>query len=97
MISYEEFLENFQKASAYYQEILQYILENKFTTASLKYTDNKRNQEMIAKMLEQFLEHPDKFTELNVEYVTNFQKLISDTVNKFIGQEQEHNLSLIHI
>lgn len=91
MISYEEFLENFQKASAYYQEILQYILENKFTTASLKYTDNKRNQEMIAKMLEQFLEHPDRFMELNLEYVNNFQKLVSDTVNKFIGKQHEHN------
>ncbi len=91
MISHEEFLENFQKASIHYQEILQYILENKFTASPLKYTDNKRNQEMIAKMLEQFLEHPDKFTELNVEYVTNFQNLISDTVNKFIGREHEHH------
>lgn len=88
MISHDEFLNNFNKATVYYQEIFQYVLENKITPAALKYTDHKRNQEMVTKMLEQFFEHPDKFTELNVEYIADFQKLIADSVSKFIGQEQ---------
>ena len=48
MISSNEFFENFQKATLYYQEILQYIMEHKIDTLALNNTNNKRNQEMIA-------------------------------------------------
>lgn len=89
MISSNEFFENFQKATLYYQEILQYIMEHKIDTLALNNTNNKRNQEMIAKMLEQAFEHPEKFTSLNVKYISDFQKLILDSVNRFMGQGAE--------
>ncbi|PCJ27350.1 MAG: class I poly(R)-hydroxyalkanoic acid synthase [Rickettsiales bacterium] len=92
-ISNDELLENLGKASAYYQEILQYILNNKSAEASFKYIDNKRNQEMVAKMAEQFLEHPDKFINLNMEYVSNFQNLISDSLSKFTGSDKQEQSS----
>ena len=43
----------------------------------------------MKKVFEQIIEHPEKFTDLNLEYVQNFQKLIADSVSKFIGKEKE--------
>ena len=88
-ITSDEFLENCQKAGVYYQEILTHILNNKNFVAPLKYSINEKYQEATSKVFEQIIEHPEKFTDLNLEYVQNFQKLITDSVSKFIGKEKD--------
>ncbi|RTK93637.1 MAG: class I poly(R)-hydroxyalkanoic acid synthase [Rickettsiales bacterium] len=89
-INSEEFLDNFQKVGVYYQEILTHVLRSKRdVNLPLKYiTQNKKQQETIAKVFEQLIHNPDKFTDLNIEYVNNFQNLITSSINKFIGNEE---------
>jgi len=86
-ITSDEFLENCQKVGVYYREILTHVLNNKNFVAPLKYSINEKHQEATSKIFEQIIEHPEKFTDLNLEYVQNFQKLIADSVSKFIGKE----------
>ncbi len=87
-ITSDEFLENCQKVGMYYQEILTHVLNNKNFAAPLKYSINEKYQEATSKVFEQIIEHPEKFTDLNLEYVQSFQKLIADSVTKFIGKEK---------
>ncbi len=87
-ITSDEFLENCQKVGIYYQEILTHVLNNKNFVAPLKYSVNEKYQETTSKVFEQIIEHPEKFTDINLEYVQTFQRLISDSVNKFIGKKR---------
>jgi polyhydroxyalkanoate synthase len=89
-ITSDEFLENCRKVGGYYQEILANILNNKNFTTPLKYTVNEKFQEVTSKAVEQIIEHPEKFTDINLEYVQSFQKLIADSINKFIGKETDN-------
>jgi hypothetical protein len=42
---------------------------------------------MASKLFEQIFEHPEKFTDINLEYIHNLQKLIADSVAKFTGKK----------
>ena len=68
-ITSDEFLENCQKVGIYYQEILTHVLNNKNFVAPLKYSVNEKYQETTSKVFEQIIEHPEKFTDINLEYV----------------------------
>ena len=88
-ISRDEFLENLRKVGFYYQEILHYILESKPEDMQFSYSAIDCNQDIFIRIFEQFVEHPEKFTDLNIKYVSNFQKLVADSVEKFIGKEKK--------
>ena len=85
-VSSDELLENCRKVGAYYQDILTYLLNNKNLANSLKYTNNKKLQAVTSKAFEQIITHPEKFNSVNLEYVQNFQKLIANSINSFIGK-----------
>ncbi len=89
-INSDEFLDNFQKVGVYYQEILTLMLSKRDMNLPLKYySQNKKHQETIAKVFDQIINHPDKFADLNIEYVNNFQNLITNSINKFMGKESD--------
>jgi polyhydroxyalkanoate synthase len=88
-ITSDEFLANCQKVGVYYQEILTYIL-NKNVELPLKYPQhNEKYQQATTKIFEQFIDQPEKFTDLNTEYISNLQNLLLESVDKFIGKNQE--------
>ena len=48
-----------------------------------------KSQEIATKLFEQLFEHPEKFTDINLEYIHNLQKLITNSVAKFTGKKSE--------
>ena len=88
-ISSEKIIENIKKASIYYQEIIMHLTQNQSTNFSSIFYENNKSQEIATKLFEQFFEHPEKFTEINLEYIHNLQQLITSSVAKFTGKQSE--------
>jgi polyhydroxyalkanoate synthase len=88
-ISSDKIIENIRKASIYYQEIIMHLTQNQSTNFSSIFYENNKSQEIATKLFEQFFEHPEKFTEINLEYIHNLQQLITNSVAKFTGKQSE--------
>jgi polyhydroxyalkanoate synthase len=86
-ISSEDIIENIKKAGVYYQEIMVYMLSNKMPTPSLDLLNNQHSSEVMSKVTEQFLKNPEKFAEINMEYIDKFQQLVSNTMDFFTGKK----------
>lgn len=94
-ISSDQVIENIRKAGIYYQEIMAELMQNKSlqqfqTDMSSDFYDPNKSQEITTKIFEQFFEHPEKFTNINLEYVHKLQKLINDSVIQFIGKTSQN-------
>ncbi len=96
-ISGDTVIENIKKASIYYQEIIMQLAQNKsLPPIPSDLYDTDKSQEMASKLFEQIFEHPEKFTDINLEYIHNLQKLIADSVAKFTGRktdDQQNDIS----
>lgn len=90
-ISSDQVVENIRRASVYYQEIILQMMQNKSLNVPINFYDNNKSQEIAAKIFEQFFEHPEKFTNINLEYIHKVQKLVTDSVTQFIGKKAENN------
>ncbi len=88
-ISSDKIIENIKKASIYYQEIIMHLTQNQSANFSSIFYENNKSQEIATKLFEQFFEHPEKFTEINLEYIHNLQQLITSSVAKFTGKQYE--------
>jgi len=88
-ISSDKIIENIKKASIYYQEIIMHLTQNQSANFSSIFYENNKSQEIATKLFEQFFEHPEKFTEINLEYIHNLQQLITNSVAKFTGKQTE--------
>ena len=88
-ISGDKVIENIRKASVYYQEIMMQLLQHPSTQLSSDFYDKNKSQEIATKLFEQLFEHPEKFTDINLEYIHNLQKLITNSVAKFTGKKSE--------
>lgn len=88
-ISGDKVIENIRKASVYYQEIMMQLMEHQSTQFLPDFYDSTKSQEIATKLFEQLFEHPEKFTNINLEYIHNLQKLITDSVAKFTGKKSE--------
>ncbi len=87
-ISSDVVIENIKKASIYYQEIIMQLAQNKtLPPVPSDLYDTDKSQEMASKLFEQIFEHPEKFADINLEYIHNLQKLIADSVAKFTGKK----------
>eukprot|EP00899_Mesostigma_viride_P016925 jgi/Mesvir1/25233/Mv20301-RA.1 len=56
--------------------------------------DADKSTEIASKLFEQIFEHPEKFTDINLEYIHNLQKLIADSVAKFTGKKSDDQQDL---
>ena len=88
-ISGDAVIENIRKASLYYQEIMMQLMQNQSTQFPSDFYDNDKSQEIATKLFEQLFEHPEKFTDINLEYMHNLQKLVTNSVAKFTGKKSE--------
>jgi hypothetical protein len=89
-ISSDEVIENIRKAGVYYQEIMMQLMKNQSMQVPItEFYDSDKSQEIATKVVEQFFEHPEKFTDINLTYVEELQKLITESVEKFTGKQPE--------
>ncbi|MFK7967704.1 MAG: hypothetical protein AB8B68_00835 [Rickettsiaceae bacterium] len=88
-ISGDKVIENIKKASVYYQEIMMQLTQHPSTQFATDFYDNNKSQEIATKLFEQLFEHPEKFTDINLEYIHDLQKLITNSVTKFTGKKLE--------
>lgn len=73
----DEIIENCQKASVYYQQILIQMLNNKDISLPLKFMFTEEYKDAATKVVEQTFEHPERFVDINIEYFQKFQQLVS--------------------
>jgi hypothetical protein len=73
-ISGDKVIENIRKASVYYQEIMMQLLQHPSTQLSSDFYDKNKSQEIATKLFEQLFEHPEKFTDINLEYIVRTEK-----------------------
>ncbi len=88
-ISGDTFVENIRKAGLYYQEIMMQLMQNQPSQFVSDLYDKEKSQEIATKLFEQIFEHPERFTDINLEYVHNLQKLVTSSVVKFVGKKAE--------
>lgn len=48
--------------------------------------DMDKNRVVLSSLSEQFIENPEKFWQLNIQYVEKFQNLVVNSVEKFVGK-----------
>lgn len=94
-ISGDDVIENIKKAGIYYQEIIMQLAQNKsLPPMPSDLYDADKSTEIASKLFEQIFEHPEKFTDINLEYIHNLQKLIADSVAKFTGKKSDDQQDL---
>lgn len=91
----DEIIENCQKASVYYQQILIQMLHNKDISLPLKFMFTEEYKDAATKVVEQTFEHPERFVDINIEYFQKFQQLVSSSISKFLGANKpDSNLAV---
>jgi polyhydroxyalkanoate synthase len=91
----DEIIENCQKASVYYQQILIQMLNNKDISLPLKFMFTEEYKDAATKVVEQTFEHPERFVDINIEYFQKFQQLVSGSISKFLGGNKSDNNSAV--
>lgn len=85
-VSSDQIINNLKKISDKYQEIILYLMQGKGNMIPPSLVDIDKNRIIATNLQEQFLENPEKFWQLNLEYVQKFQSLITNSVDKFTGK-----------
>ncbi|MCC8417669.1 MAG: hypothetical protein LN588_04120 [Rickettsia endosymbiont of Bryobia graminum] len=89
----DQIINNLKKISDKYQEVILYLMQGKGNMIPPSLVDMDKNRMIATNLQEQFLENPEKFWQLNLEYVQKFQTLITNSVDKFTG----HNPSPLFV
>ena len=83
----EDVIKNLQNISEKYQEILMRLM-NYNNSSPLNAIFNKDKMQLVAsRILEKMRAKPDQFLKLNLEYSTNLNVLITNSLMKFIGED----------
>lgn len=88
-IAGDELIHNFRKITDKYQELLLYFIKGKGNLIPAGLVDNDKATILFTGAYEQFTRHPEKFLQVNLEYMQKFQELMTNTMTKFAGQEAE--------
>lgn len=81
----EEVLENIKQANIYYQQIIMHMMQNNSADMAFNFIDQDKNAEIARQIYDQFTSNPEKFTEINLDYINKFQQLIISSLEKFAG------------
>lgn len=85
----EEILDNISQANIYYQQIIMHLMHNKSSDVIFSFVDQEKNIEIAKQVYKQFASNPDKFTNINLDYIDKLQKLIVSSLSKFAGNDVE--------
>jgi polyhydroxyalkanoate synthase subunit PhaC len=90
-ISSDQIIQNFKQISDKYCEILTYLSEGKTTILPASFIDSNKLNSVLVESYKQFLEKPERFMEINIDYMQKFQSLAAGSFAKFTGQNTEDN------
>ncbi|WP_341757642.1 class I poly(R)-hydroxyalkanoic acid synthase [Candidatus Tisiphia endosymbiont of Ditula angustiorana] len=85
-ISSDEIIKNIKKVSDKYQEIILCLMQGRGNMIPASLIDMDKNRVILSSLSEQFIENPEKFWQLNIQYVEKFQNLVINSVEKFVGK-----------
>ncbi|WP_253308191.1 MULTISPECIES: PHA/PHB synthase family protein [unclassified Rickettsia] len=81
----EQIINNLKEINDKYQEILLQLMQGKGSMIPSSLVDSDRNRVIFTSMVEQFWANPEKFCNVNVEYIEKFRELTSNACAKFVG------------
>lgn len=79
---------NIKKIAKQYQELLLHIMHGKCSIVPNSLLEIDKMTVMCVHMYQQFLEHPEKFLETNKHYSQKLQQLVSNSIEKFLGNNR---------
>ncbi|WP_375331339.1 PHA/PHB synthase family protein [Candidatus Tisiphia endosymbiont of Oplodontha viridula] len=85
-ISSDEIIKNIKKVSDKYQEIILCLMQGRGNMIPASLIDMDKNKVILSSLSEQFIKNPEKFWQLNIQYVEKFQNLVINSVEKFVGK-----------
>ncbi|WP_425361086.1 PHA/PHB synthase family protein [Candidatus Tisiphia endosymbiont of Stenodema calcarata] len=85
-ISSDEIIKNIKKVSDKYQEIILCLMQGRGNMIPESLIDMDKNKVILSSLSEQFIKNPEKFWQLNIQYVEKFQNLVINSVEKFVGK-----------
>ncbi|WP_341748243.1 class I poly(R)-hydroxyalkanoic acid synthase [Candidatus Tisiphia endosymbiont of Dascillus cervinus] len=85
-ISSDEIIKNIKKVSDKYQEIILCLMQGRGNMIPASLIDMDKNRVILSSLSEQFIKNPEKFWQLNIQYVEKFQNLVINSVEKFVGK-----------
>ncbi len=85
-ISSDEIIKNIKKVSDKYQEIILCLMQGRGNMIPAALIDMDKNRVILSSLSEQFVKNPEKFWQLNIQYVEKFQNLVINSVEKFVGK-----------
>lgn len=85
-ISSDEIIKNIKEVSDKYQEIILCLMQGRGNLIPASLIDMDKNRVILSSLSEQFIKNPEKFWQLNIQYVEKFQNLVVNSVEKFVGK-----------
>jgi polyhydroxyalkanoate synthase len=79
-------LENIQQIWGYYQNIIAYLCEHQELLSANNY-NIEQLQELASQIWSQFVTHPERFYQPNMEYFMQCQELLTNTMQKFCNKD----------
>ncbi len=85
-ISNDEIINNIKQICDKYQEIILCLMEGKGNMIPPSLIDMDKNRVLLSSLTEQFVKNPEKFWQSNIEYISKFQNLVTNSVEKFVDK-----------
>jgi polyhydroxyalkanoate synthase len=86
-IANDEIIQNIKNINDKYQELILYLMQGKGNIIPLSLVDPDKIHKTLLNISEQFLANPQKFLQINIEYVEQLNNLIASSLCKFTGQD----------
>jgi polyhydroxyalkanoate synthase len=88
-INSDQVIHNLKKVIDKYQEVLLLLIQGKAAFMPMSLVDQDKHRLIFTSVFEQFSANPEKFFNLNVEYIEKFQDLVSTSINRFMGHQTD--------
>lgn len=84
-IPHETIINNFKEIADKYQELILHFMQGRGSMIPRSLIDSDKNRIIASLMVEQFWANPEKFCQLNIEYIDKLRELTTNSFAKFVG------------
>ena len=84
-IPHETIINNFKEIADKYQELISYFMQGRGSMIPRSLIDSDKNRIIASLMVEQFWANPEKFCQLNIEYIDKLREFTANSFAKFVG------------
>lgn len=81
-----QMIQNIRKIIDKYIDVITHLMNGKIHFLNTQLFDEKQIQNISVSLFKQMTEHPEKFTQINIEYCGKFCDLVSHAIQRFTGQ-----------